>query len=97
MTTYKTGRTTNRKPHANNAGYVTERKSHHPKLPGHFVVYDRDATPSPGIDADHRWIVMHEPSSHHVAVASLKSARALMCDMAAGSDAADLGQHEQAE
>ena len=82
-----------RKPHRGNAGYVCERKSKHPKLPGHFVIYDRDASPSPGIDADHRWIVMHEPSSAHVAVASLRSARELMKAMADGSNDADFGQH----
>jgi hypothetical protein len=83
-----------RKPHSSNAGYVSERKSKHPKLPGHFVIYDRDADPSPGIDADQRWIVMHEPSSHHVAVSSLLHARALMYDMADGHGTADFGQHE---
>lgn len=83
----------NRKPHNDNAGYVCELKSRHPNLPGHFVIYDRDATPSPGIDADSRWIVMHEPSSHHVAVPSLRDARALMKTMAAGGNDADLGQH----
>jgi len=87
-------KTNNHKPHMHNAGYVTERKSNHPKLPGHFVVYDRDANPSPGIDADERWIVMHEPSSYHVACPSLSKARDLMVAMAAGSDHVDLGQHE---
>lgn len=82
-----------RKPHSHLAGYVCELKSKHPKLPGHFVVYDRDADPSPGIDADNRWIVMHEPSSHFVACHSQKVARELMKAMAAGSDDADFGQH----
>lgn len=81
-----------RKPHNSNAGYVCELKSKHPQLLGHFVIYDRDAEPSPGIDADHRWIVMHEPSSAHVAVHSLRAARALMRDMAAGNNVADFGQ-----
>jgi hypothetical protein len=81
-----------RKPHSKNAGYVTERTSRHPKLPGYFVVYDRDN----GFDCDagDRWIVMHEPSSHHVSLPSLAKARALMVDMANGSDIADFGQHE---
>lgn len=83
-----------RKPHSENAGYVAERVSRHPKLPGHIVIYDRDADPAPGIDATHRWIVMHEPSSHHVAVASLKAARSLMVHMANGGNDADLGQHD---
>lgn len=82
-----------RKPHNDNAGYVCELKSKHPKLPGHFVIYDRDADPSPGIDADERWILMHEPSSHHVAIGSLKHARELMKAAAAGSDVIDFGQN----
>lgn len=86
--------TSTRKPHNGNAGYVCELKSKHPKLPGHFVIYDRDADPSPGIDADHRWVVMHEPSGHVVAVKSLRDARALMKSMAAGGNEADLGQYE---
>jgi len=83
-----------RKPHNQNAGYVCERKSSHPKLPGHFVIYDRDANPSPGIDADDRWILMHEPSSYHVSVRSLRLARELMSAMAAGGNDVDLGQNE---
>jgi hypothetical protein len=79
-----------RKPHMNNAGYVTERKSKHPKLPGHFVVYDREAGFE--IDADERWIVMHEPSSYHIAVPSRRVAQLLMASMAAGGDDADFGQ-----
>ena len=85
----------NRKPHMHNAGYVTERKSQHPKLPGHIVIYDRDAEPSPGIDADERWIVMHEPSSYHVSVKSRQVAQDLMVSMAAGGNDIDLGQHEE--
>lgn len=85
-----------RKPHADNAGYVAERISRHPLLPGHFVIYDRDAEPSPGIDANERWIVMHEPSSYLVCVSNLPAAREIMCDMAAGGNIADLGQHERA-
>lgn len=83
-----------RKPHNGLAGYVCELKSHHPKLPGHFVILDRDAEPSPGIDADHRWIVVHEPSTHHVAVPSLRTARAIMKGMAHGENVVDLGQYE---
>lgn len=85
---------TTRKPHNMNAGYVCELKSKHPKLPGHFVIYDRNADPGPDIDADYRWVLMHEPSSHFVSVETLASARALMKQMAAGSDAADFGQHD---
>lgn len=36
---------------------------------------------------------MHEPSSYHVSIQSLRSARALMKSMAAGGDDADFGQH----
>ena len=82
-----------RKPHNGNAGYVCELKSKHPKLTGHFVIYDRDADPSPGIDCDCRWVVMHEPSSHHVGCKSLATARQLMKSMAAGGDDADFGQN----
>jgi hypothetical protein len=66
-----------RKPHAGNAGYVCERKA---RLGGHIVVYDRQAGFE--IDADHRWIVMHEPSSNHVAVRTEREARQAMKDLA---------------
>jgi hypothetical protein len=84
--------TSSRKPHNGNAGYICERRSNHPKLPGHFVIYDRDADPSPGIDSDDRWIVVHEPSGHHVGLATLSGARELMESMAAGGNDADFGQ-----
>jgi hypothetical protein len=66
-----------RKPHAGNAGYVCERKT---RLGGHIVVYDRKN----GFDcsADYRWIVMHEPSSLHVAVQTERQARQMMKDLA---------------
>lgn len=62
-----------RKPHTGNAGYVCERKA---RLGGHIVVYDRKN----GCDvaADERWIVMHEPSSGHIAIATESQARDLM-------------------
>ncbi len=66
-----------RKPHAGNAGYVCERKA---RLGGHIVVYDRSAGFE--IDADHRWIVMHEPSSNHIAIRTEREARQLMKDCA---------------
>lgn len=84
--------TSKRKPHNNNVGYVCELKSKHPKLPGYFVIYDRDA--GFDCDADYRWIVMHEPSSCHVALPSLRSARDVMKHAAAGGDDVDFGQHE---
>lgn len=83
-----------RKPHNGNAGYVCELKSHHPKLPGHFVIYDRNAKPSPDIDADFRWVLMHEPSSYHVAFKTLADARYAMKEMANGSNLCDMGQHD---
>lgn len=65
------------KPHAGNAGYVCERKA---RLGGHVVVYDRTA----GFDCDagERWIVQHEPSGRHVAIATERQARALMKSLA---------------
>lgn len=66
-----------RKPHAENAGYVCERKA---RLGGHIVVYDRER--GADVDADHRWIVMHEPSSLHVAVETERQARAIMKGLA---------------
>ena len=89
-----------RKPHNGTAGYVAELRSYHPQLHGHFVMYDRDASPSPGIDADERWIVMFEATggandpnhSAHVALSSKAKARELMKAMASGGNVADFGQ-----
>ena len=80
-----------------NAGYVSGRKSKHPRLPGYFTIYDRDADPSPGIDADERWIVLHEPSSYHIAIPTLDHARAVMFEVCNGSNVYDFGQHETAQ
>jgi hypothetical protein len=80
-------------PYKKNAGYVDSRISNHPKLPGHFVVYDRNK--GFDCDADERWIVMHEPSSHHIAVKSLIQAKEIMSEAAKGSDLVDFGQHDQ--
>ncbi len=63
-----------RKPYNNNAGYVCSLKC---SLGGHIVIYDRNA-PDVNIDADCRWIVLHEPSSLHVSVSSLAHARSIM-------------------
>jgi hypothetical protein len=62
-----------RKPHAGNAGFSCERKA---RLGGHIVVYDRKA----GFDCDagERWIVQHEPSGRHVAIATERHARETM-------------------
>lgn len=65
---------TSRKPHSGNAGYVCELRC---KLGGHIVIYDRQ-NGADYIDADDRWIVMHEPSSLHVSVRSLAHARDIM-------------------
>ena len=70
-----------RKPHNDNLGYVCELKCKAP-CGGHIVIYDR--AKGFDCDADHRWIVMHEPSSLHVAVPSLRDARAFMKSAAAG-------------
>ncbi len=64
-----------RKPHNHITGYVAEQKCKAP-CGGHIVIYDRER--GFDIDADSRWIVMHEPSSLHVAVASLKAAREVL-------------------
>ena len=66
-----------RKPHAELAGFVCERKA---RLGGHVVVYDRKS----GFDCDagERWIVQHEPSGRHVAIATEASARATMKSLA---------------
>jgi hypothetical protein len=62
-----------RKPHSGNGGYVCERKA---RLGGHVVVYD---APAAGISTDgYRWVVMHEPSSNHVAIKTERQARELM-------------------
>lgn len=54
-----------RSPYVHDVGYVASRRC---LLGGHVVVYDRSKMADGEIDADHRWIVMHRPSSHHVAV-----------------------------
>lgn len=63
----------NSKPHRGNAGYVAEMKC---KLGGHIVIYDRKSGFE--VDADNRWIVMHEPSSRFVEIKSLADARLVM-------------------
>lgn len=80
----------NSKPHRGNAGYVCEMKC---KLGGHIVIYDRES----GFDcsADYRWIVMHEPSSLHVAVRSLGQARAVMKGVAKSTTIDEANGHAQ--
>lgn len=89
----------NRKPHNDLAGYVCELKSKHPKLPGHFAIFARDKGGDwvTGTDGD-RYAVAHikpdDAMGCLVCVQNLPTARAIMKDMASGSDIADLGQHE---
>lgn len=89
----------NRKPHNNLNGYVCERKSKHPKLPGHIGIFDRDKGGAwiTGEDGE-RWGVAHLKPEHQVGgivtVSSLEAARALMEHMADGGNSADLGQHD---
>ena len=71
-----------RKPHNDIAGYVAELKCHRP-CGGHIVIYDRK-NGADWIDADDRYIVMHEPSSLHVSVTNMPTARDLMKDAARG-------------
>lgn len=82
-----------RKPHSDNAGYVCELKSRHPKLPGHFVVYD--ATKTDLDQSSGRWVCMHEPSGYHICFDSQQSARDMMKHMAGGGNDGDFGQHEE--
>lgn len=90
-----------RKPHNDLAGYVCERKSKHPKLPGHFAIFDKNkggewVTGSDG----QRWGLLHiKPdgaSGCVVCFTALPSARAVMVDMCNGSNVADFGQHDEA-
>lgn len=67
----------NRKPHSDNAGYVSERKC---AAGGHVVIYDREK--GLDLDGDYRWVVMHEPSSVHVCVSSKTRAYEVMYDAA---------------
>ena len=91
------GNTTNRKPHSDTAGYVTERKSKHPRLPGHFVIIDRQ-NGGDWIDADNRWVVIHANGDKFgcmVSLPSCKAARDVMYHVAGGGDDVDFGQHER--
>ncbi|RYD48786.1 MAG: hypothetical protein EOP85_02865 [Verrucomicrobiaceae bacterium] len=90
----------NRKPHNHLEGYVCELKSKHPKLPGHFGIFDKNKggawiTGADGI----RYGVAHLKSDNTVGgivtVPNIISARDIMKDMAAGGDIADFGQHNE--
>lgn len=76
-----------RKPYNQNCGYVASLKCHAP-CGGHIVIYDRNRGFE--CDASHRWIVMHEPSSHHISVKYLPDARVIMKDSASGGRIADI-------
>jgi hypothetical protein len=80
----KTGTTdqppSNRKPHNTVQGYVCELKC---GLGGYVVIYDRKR--ASWIDGDARWVVLHEPSSGHVTVKTLTTARAIMKHVARAS------------
>lgn len=89
-----------RKPHNDLAGYVCERKSFHPKLPGYFVIFDKNnggawVTGSDG----QRWAVAHLKADDSIGClttfSSLPSARSIMIDAATGGNTCDFGQHEE--
>lgn len=88
-----------RKPHNDLAGYVCERKSHHPKLPGHFAIFDKNKGGDwvTGDDGN-RWGLLHiktdDTSGCVVCFTNLPSARAVMVEMCDGSNIADFGQHD---
>lgn len=85
-----------RKPHNDISGYVCERKSYHPKLPGHFVVIDRK-NGGDWIHAESRWVLMHmdgQKCKCFVSVTDRKSATDLMKEIANGVDVVDLGQYQ---
>jgi len=79
----------NSKPHRGNAGYVCEMKC---KLGGHIVIYDRE-NGAGDIDADHRWIVMHEPSSRHIEIGSMAHARSVMKGVAKARTVDEAREH----
>jgi len=79
----------NTKPHRDDAGYVAEMKC---KLGGHIVIYDRENGGN-WIDADTRWIVMHQPSGNHVAAKSLSMARSTMQGVAKARTVSEACEH----
>lgn len=91
-----------RKPHNNYRGYVCERKSKHPKLPGHFIVLDaKDGGDWAFGGSELRWAVMYEPNIWEtyrpatiVCMPTKISAIELMKAAASGSDECDFGQND---
>lgn len=71
-----------RKPHNNVPGYVCELKA---RLGGYVVIYDR-MRGADWCEGAMRWVVMHEPSTLHVARATLQQARETMKGVARASD-----------
>ena len=63
-----------RKPHNNNVGYICELKCKR-DCGGYIVIYNRFKQ---GIDADHKYIVVHEPSGNIMSFPSLPKARDFM-------------------
>ena len=81
----------------NNAGAVVSRVSKHPRLPGHFVVYNARKA---GIDADHPWVAMYEslvpdhPHQSGMISFPTRDSALYACKIAAsGSDEFDFGQN----
>jgi hypothetical protein len=79
-----------RKPHSDSLGYVCERKSHHPKLPGYFAIFDKNKGGDwvTGTDGN-RWGLIHikpdDTMGCVVCFPNLPSARAVMVEMCNGS------------
>ena len=85
-----------RKPHSDTLGYVCELKSKHPKLPGHFVIVDRQKG-GDWLDAPNRWVLVHmtgDACGCFVSLPTQADARALLKHMAGGGNDADFGQHD---
>lgn len=72
-----------RRPHSRDPGYVASLRC---KRGGWIVVYDRQLTM---IDADRRWVVMHQPSGLFFSEASQTKARDWMKTLAAAKTHSD--------
>ena len=77
-----------RKPYNNLAGYVCSLKC---RLGGSVVVLDRREVPE--VDADERWVLMHMPSTRHVAVRTLAHARDAMKGVARAATRNEAARH----
>lgn len=90
---------TKRKPHNHLAGYVCERKSFHPKLPGYFCIFDKKnggdwVTGTDGCRYGVLHIQPNEQAGCVITFTNLPSARAIMVEMATGGNIGDFGQNE---